>query len=141
MRSFSAAERTSLYEWVEHTAELELRIEAPHEPLVFVEAVAALAELIGENLGGEVQTRRVELHARDSATLLADLLEELVFLAESDDFVAERVRDLDLEGGRLSATVEGRIGRPRHLVKAVTYHGLDLRQDGGTWHARVVLDV
>jgi SHS2 domain-containing protein len=129
------------YRFVDHTAELELRIEAPHEPVVFAEAVAALAELIGEDLGGDVATRRVELRARDSATLLADLLEELVFLAEAEDFVAERVVDLELDGSRLNATVEGRIGRPRHLVKAVTYHGLDLRYEGGAWHARVVLDV
>jgi SHS2 domain-containing protein len=59
--------------WVEHTAELELEIEAPSEEAVFAEAVAAFAELVGGGSGPSV-TREVEVEADDRAMLLAQLI-------------------------------------------------------------------
>ena len=130
-----------MYEWVEHTAELELRLEAASEADVFADAVAALAELLGEHPGGEPAEHDVAAVAADRPALLAELIGELVFLAETQDFVPERLSALELGDDRLRATVVGRRGRPPHLVKAVTYHGLELRRHNDDWHARIVLDV
>jgi SHS2 domain-containing protein len=146
-----------VYRWVDHTGELELEILAPDEPLVFEEALAAIFELTagdggngsedeepaprGERSRAAFESREVVVVAPDRATLLAGWLEDLLFLAETEDFVPVRVTRLELTAERLSATIEGRRGRPRHLVKAVTYHGLRFeRQDHG-WRAGVVLDV
>ena len=52
-----------------------------------------------------------------------------------------RLAALELGEGRLTATVEGRLGAPAHLVKAVTYHRLSLTRGAGGWMATVVLDV
>ena len=130
-----------MYRWVDHTAELELRIEAPPERGVFEEPLAALRELIAERLNGRAERQEISVTAVDRPTLLADWLEELVFLAESEDFVAERVDELELADASLRAVVAGRRGAPRHLVKAVTYHGLEFEPEGDRWRARVVLDV
>lgn len=130
-----------MHRWVEHTAELELEIETASEAAVFEEALAALAELLGEG-GGSTVTRELELEADEQALLLVEWLSELVYLAEADGFVSERVRSLTLSDGRLQATVEGHRGEPAHLVKAVTLHRLELRPDDSVgWRARVVLDV
>ena len=79
--------------------------------------------------------------AADRAALLAAWLEELVFLAETEEFVPERVAEMELAPGTLRARVEGRHATPRHLVKSVTYHRLEVRRDATGWVARVVLDV
>ena len=130
-----------MFRWVDHTAELELEIEAQSEAGIFSEAVEALTELIGEG-EGEHQMRDVEVRADEPAMLLVEWLGELVYLSETEGFVARRVASLDVDDGRVRATVEGRAGEPRHLVKAVTLHRLELRPDvDGRWHARVVLDV
>jgi SHS2 domain-containing protein len=128
------------YRWVDHTAELELELEAGTAEAIFEEAASAFGELVGRG-GGEPAARRVELIATDRATLLADWLEELVFLADVDGFVPERVRELVLRDASLAATVEGVLGSPAPLVKAVTYHGLELKEERDGWRARVVLDV
>jgi SHS2 domain-containing protein len=157
-----------MYRWVDHTGELELEIEAPDERAVFEEAVAAVRELTGGESGdnggadGDIHCgadaaadepaktkgnaapggpREIEVTAPDRAALLVGWLEELFFLAETQDFVPLRVTRLELAAERLEATVDGRIGRPRHLVKAVTYHGLTLEPSHRGWRARVVLDV
>ncbi len=129
-----------MYRWVEHTAELELAIEAPTQEAVFEEALAAYAELVGPPLDGQQVVHSVEAEAPDRAALLAAWLEELIFLAETEAFVPERA-EIALYPGAVSARVEGRRGDPPHVVKAVTYHDLEFSPAGGGWRARGGLDV
>jgi SHS2 domain-containing protein len=130
-----------MYRWVEHTAEIELRIEAPTEEALLADALAAFEELVGGDEEGVPARHEIVLAARDPAARLVAWLEELVFLAETEDFVPERAAMLELRDRELRAEVEGRRGRPSHLVKAVTYHSLDVSRRDDGWHARVVLDV
>ncbi len=130
-----------MFRWVEHTAELELEVEARSQAEVFAEALAAFAELLGGGRGPPV-TRELEVAADEDAMLLVEWLGELIYLSEAEGFVPERVASLEFGEGRLRATVEGRAGESSYLVKGVTLHRLELRphEDGG-WRARVILDV
>jgi SHS2 domain-containing protein len=127
------------YRWVDHTAELELHVEAPTPEQVLRDALQALSELF-DGGSGEPETRNVDLDAPDLAALLVRWLEELVFLADAEGFVPNDA-DVELRESRLRATLRGRSSATRPLVKAVTYHGLEFEPDGDGWHARVVLDV
>lgn len=131
----------TVYRWVEHTAEVELRIDAPTQEGLFADALDAFEELVGGEPAGEPARHEVFVLSEDPAVRLVEWIEELVFLAETEDFVPERLHSLELGAGELRAEVEGRRGRPAHLVKAVTYHGLSVGQDADGWHARIVLDV
>jgi SHS2 domain-containing protein len=131
-----------MYRWVDHTGELELEIEAVSEADVFVDAAQALGELLGGGEpAGERARRSVQAQADDRATQLAHWLEELVYLAEVHGFLPERVAAVELAADRVAATVDGHVGSPPHLVKAVTYHGLSFARSGEGWRATVVLDV
>ncbi|MBV9193760.1 MAG: archease [Solirubrobacterales bacterium] len=145
-----------MYRWAEHTAEVELQIEAHSEREVFADALAALTDLLGgpRAAGDAAPVRRTVTvppepvldcppagPRRDRAALLAGWLEELVFLGESEGFVATGLADADLRPDGLSATVEGVLGAPPPLVKAVTLHGLMFEPGGPGYVARVVLDV
>ena len=130
-----------MYRWVEHTAELELRIDAPTEEALLADAVRAFEELVGRDPEGKPVGHDVILTSQDPAARLVDWLEELVFLVETQDFVPERLATLERGDGGLRARVEGRRGSPAHLVKAVTYHGLAVEERADGWHAAVVLDV
>jgi SHS2 domain-containing protein len=130
-----------VFRWVEHTAELELEIEAPSREAVFGEALAAFAELAGDGVGSPAAWE-FTLEADDLPMLLVDWLQEFIYLGETEGFVPEQIVSLALDEHRLAANVEGHTGEPRHLVKAVTLHRLELGpDDGGRWRARVVLDV
>lgn len=129
------------YRWIDHTAEAELHLEASSERGLFEDALSALGELLGDDGIGEAATEEIEVAASDRAALLASWMEELVFLAETAGLVPERVARLDLNPHRLRATVEGRRGDPRHIVKAVTYHRLAFEPAGDGYTATVVLDV
>jgi SHS2 domain-containing protein len=133
------------YRWVDHTAEVELEIEATGEREVLQDALRALAELLGveaqASAGADANLRDVAVDAPDRPTLLASWIEELAFLAESEGFVATRLVELDLGPDRLHATVAGVHGEPPPLLKAVTYHRLSFEPHGDGYLARVVLDV
>lgn len=129
------------YAWVDHTAELELRINAPTEAGVFEDALRAFGELAGGERATEQVAFDVELDAPDRAALLVRWLDELVFRAETQDLVPDEVERLELGQGRLAATVRATRGAPRHLVKGVTYSGLAFEPEGSGYRATVVLDV
>jgi protein archease len=131
-----------VHRWVEHTGELELELSAPGEEAIFIDAMEALSELLDEVQHPEsTDRRRVSVAASERALLLAEWLGELIYRAETEGFVPRRVAGISLAPDRLDATVEGRLGRPVHLVKAVTYHELRFGRDGDGWLAHVVLDV
>jgi protein archease len=130
-----------VYRWVDHTAEVELEIEAAGEREVLEEALRALAELLGVADAGGDERRPVVVEAGDRPALLAGWIEELAFLAESEGFVGTRVLDLELGRESVRATVAGVIDEPPPLVKAVTYHRLAFEPSGDGYVARVVLDV
>jgi SHS2 domain-containing protein len=128
-----------MYEWVDHTSELELHIDAESPELVFKDALQALSELLGTAKGAH-QTRQVRLSAPGRDRLLWQWLDELVFLSETEGFMPEAA-DLTLDETGLVATLMGRLGEPAALVKAVTYHGLAFEEANGRYRAQVVLDV
>jgi SHS2 domain-containing protein len=130
-----------LYQWVDHTGEVELAISAGSEEAIFCQACMALCELIGDGPSRHRTSRSVCVASADDASLLADWLCELVFLAEAEGFVSERVASISLHDRRLKSRVEGHIGNPRELVKAVTYHRLKIEQNACLWQANVVFDV
>jgi SHS2 domain-containing protein len=134
-----------VYRWVDHAAELELEIEASSKRAVFEQALAALGELLAERaeVDGSGATTRfaVTASAPDLPTLLAEWLNELVYLVERHGLIPEQVELLELSEVALEATVSGRLSSPPHLVKAVTYHRLEMSEEGETWRARVILDV
>jgi SHS2 domain-containing protein len=130
-----------VHRWLEHTGEVELELEGGEEGDLFVAGLRALAEVLADDPGGPTRRVAVALEAADRGALLAEWLDELVFLSETEGFLPEGVVDLELGEQTLRATVEGRAARPRHLVKAVTYHRLALEAADDGVRARVTLDV
>ena len=129
-----------MYEWRSHTAEIELHLEASTEEEVFADACDAFGRLIERESGGELATCELELQARDRGALLVDLLEELIYLADTEGFVSDHA-EVELDGDNARVRLRGRRTEVEPLVKAATYHGLEFARRGETWHARVVLDV
>jgi SHS2 domain-containing protein len=121
---------------------MELWIEDESPRAVLGEAATALGDLLSEHPRGEAVTHRIQVSAGDPPALLSEWLSELVYLAETDGFVPERVVEMDLVGTSLEAVVAGQRTVPQTLVKGVTLHRLEFAgDDDGAWHGRVVFDV
>jgi SHS2 domain-containing protein len=128
----------------DHTSEVELHLRAGSLGDLLAEAGRALAEveLIGADcvLGGPVRTIRVSSSDRDA--LLVDWLNELIFLADIDrwvamDFSIDLVKNTEVRARASGVTLEWGLSR----VKAATFHGLRVEDIPGGLEARVILDV
>jgi len=132
------------HEVVDHTSEVQLRLRAGSLGELLAEAGRALAAI---QLGGTVgpamgSWREIEVSSPDRAALLADWLNELVFLAEAEQWVATEFAIELTDGRSVRARVRGiEVGRVPGLVKAATLHGLRLEDVPGGMEGEVILDV
>jgi SHS2 domain-containing protein len=136
-----------MFEVFDHTADLGLRIQAADVNGLFAEAGRALLSVIVSDPDSVEPREELTLHVagRDIEYLFVDWLDELLFLFESKHFLA-LVFETVIDDTGLSATVRGEtcdLARHAlaHEVKAVTYHGLAVKQAPDGWRAEVILDI
>jgi SHS2 domain-containing protein len=129
-----------MYEWQSHTGEAQLEIVSDTPEGVLAEAVDAFGRLVERDPAGEPARRQISVEGSELSALLVELLQELIYLADTEGFVPDHA-ELRLDENRLSAALDGRVTAVDPLVKAATYHGLEFERKGEVWNARVVLDV
>jgi SHS2 domain-containing protein len=132
------------HEFIEHTAELALRLVAATPGELFAEACRALGAMFCAEAGcGTARTARtIRIMAVDAEALLVDLLNELIFLAETEQWAPLEAHAPQWSGTETVLELTGpRLDRAPSRIKSATHHGLTLRRDGGGWVAEVILDV
>jgi SHS2 domain-containing protein len=140
-----------MYEVFEHTADLGIRVRASSLNELFVDAGrGVMAQLANLSTIEAVSERTITLTGESLDYLLFDWLSELLYaFEESHLLLAEfqvQVTATD-EGYSLTATCRGETADESrheldHEVKAITYHGLFVRQaEDGSWEAEVIVDI
>lgn len=118
------------------------------ERLFDLAARALMLTLTGSHVD-RPQADTIELHAPSLDLLLVDWLSELLYRFDARSLLVAATRvtlEPHPEGHQLRALVEGEAFDPeRHainvLVKAVTYHGLEVRPADEGWQATVIFDI
>lgn len=92
------------------------------------------------------QSRRLTLKGETPEQLLVAWLNELLYLFETERLLLSRFRIDRIDEGSLEAHAEGETyDERRHpiktLVKAVTFHQLQLHEEEGLWKARIIFDL
>jgi SHS2 domain-containing protein len=138
------------YAFFDHTGDVGVVVRARTLALAFADAASALTDTMTDRrLVAATRSAAVELASAAVDLLLVDWLNDLVYRFETDSLlVAGADISVSEEDGqwRLKGTVSGESLDPaRHsictLVKAATYHALDVSRDGDEWQMRFVLDV
>jgi len=136
------------YELLDHTADIGFRAVGETLGEAFENATKAFADIVDHDEPPEpTNEREVTVESEDLEALLFDYLAHLVYVQDVQDVL---VLDADLavqvdDGGR--ARIEGvLLVRPRtnrgYLdVKAPTYNGMVVEEDGEDWTLEAVLDI
>ena len=132
---------------LEHTADIGFEAFGATRQDVFRNAARALMHLMvdletiapceGKPLGAE---------ASDMPSLLVNWLSEILYLFDAEGWLFRDFEVKNLTDHSLAAMAQGeKFDRTRHqvklLVKAVTYHQLDLRETAQGWRAQVYVDI
>ncbi|HEY3013411.1 MAG TPA: archease [Gemmatimonadales bacterium] len=134
----------SSHEIIDHASEVRLRIRAASMSELLAEAGRALAKLqLRESGGTPVPKRRdIEVSASDSAALLAEWLNELIFLSETEAWVPVQFEVTRATETSAKVRASGMsLDRVSGLVKAATLHGLRVDGIPGGLEGEVILDV
>jgi SHS2 domain-containing protein len=138
------------FEEVEHTADLALKVHGHSLKEVFINAAGGLFSLMAdlESLSASI-SREVYLKAPDRESLLVDWLNnELLYLHEVEEEIYTRFEIEALSPTALSAIIWGAKMRAskltallRRIVKAATFHDLEIRETEDGYLTTVVFDV
>lgn len=138
------------YSFFSHTGDVGVNLRAPTLDLLFADAALALTDTVTDRrLVAATASVAVELRSPAVDLLLVDWLNDLIYRLDTASLLVARVQvSVTEQGGEW--TVRGRVDGDRleparhpirTLVKAATYHALEVSRAGDEWHATFVLDV
>ena len=136
-----------MFETFPHTADLGLRVRAPTREALFAEAARGLFSMLVVNYD-DVQPRqevRLEIAADDIEYQLFDWLSELLYRFDTQHLLLCQF-DVEFQDDQPVGVCRGEPLDPArhrmdHEVKAITYHGLLVKQTDGGWIAEVIVDI
>ncbi len=146
------------FTYFDHTGDIGVHLVAQTPAELFRDAAAAFTDTVTNP--ARIEVRRsvpVTLTSPALDLLLVDFLSEILYRFEVERFLVAAAQ-VNVEGHgsegepggtaafALHATLDGEtFDADRHgvkvLVKAITYHALEVRQDPEGWHATVVFDL
>jgi SHS2 domain-containing protein len=134
---------TSSFNEVEHTADVSLHIQAADFAELLSVAAYAMFTLMGMHTEKTSEhKRKIEVHGIDREDLLVTWLEELLFLMGTQKIGFGKIEIEALSSTSLTAYVKEFQGRvPSKEIKAVTYHGLEIKDIEGGVEVTIVFDV
>jgi len=146
-RNDTGEEAPAWLDEIDHTGDVGIVVRAPQLTTLFERAAWGMFGIVTD-LGAvrPVESRTIELEGSDRADLLVRWLSELNYLHLTERILFCRFEIQILRDEHLNATVLGeRIDPERHTVyteiKAVTYHGLEIRESDGEWRAQIIFDL
>lgn len=135
------------YEQIDHTADVGFKAYGSTLKELFENAAFALFSIMFNLETVAVkESRRFHVESTDLQALLVDWLSELNFLFYTEGLVFKEFTVSEVSDRSLEAEARGEPYDPeRHEIfteiKAITYHGLEIRQTGAGWEAQVILDL
>ena len=134
------------FEYIDHTADVGIRVEAPTLEDIFETAGLAFTELVTTVASIDCrEKRRFQLEEGDIETLLVSWLQELLYLLDTEDLVFGRFQ-VKLDNFSLEAVAWGDVFDPnihtmKTEIKAVTYHQLEVTRSDRGWQAQIIFDI
>jgi SHS2 domain-containing protein len=132
------------HRFVDHTSEIGLQVRAATFPELLAEAGRGLARLLLRDRPAEAagEAREIEVSSHDREALLVDWLNELIFEAEVRLWVPLEFEVMEASDTHVRVRARGaEVEVPPSIVKAATFHGLQVMETPEGLEAEVILDV
>jgi len=132
-----------MYEILQHTADVRLRVTASSLEELFADALRGLMEVMGAPVGAHsVRPESIEIDSAGVTALLVDFLNEALVRAVVRRRSFTGVTFASLGQTHLSATLTSVPAVSfDEDVKAVTYHEAEVRRNEEGWTTMLVLDI
>jgi len=132
------------YQILSHPADIKLQITASTKEELFQGALVGMASIIQPQMPRKapIAKENIEVHSLDLDMLLVDFLNEILTKSDIYNCVFDKIKIEKLTGDYLRGTIEGRKMKEfSEEIKAVTYHGLKIKENKGKWEVILLFDV
>lgn len=131
------------YKILEHPADLKIQVFGKDLKELFSNAALGMANFQFEIKSKSEKGKRdiVDIKSTDLKALLIDWLSELLYLSDTNNLAYIKFDIKKLTETELEAEVQGFPGEPKDDIKAVTYHGLEIKKVGERWEAIILFDI
>ncbi|MFH1789118.1 MAG: archease [Candidatus Altiarchaeota archaeon] len=135
------------FEFLEHTADLKFRAYGASFGDALINAAYALkSAFVGDQVVGLTVEKKFTVSGLTVEEMVHDFLSELIFLFETEHYVAGQVSvAVDAAFNLVAECRGGVLDFSRHRVetevKACTYHDMQVKQEKDGWVIQVVCDI
>ncbi len=132
------------YELLEHVADIKMKVYGKSLEDLFSNAAYGMANIQKLKVKSEKLKvkRTIKIKSTDSETLLVDFLSEILTLSDTYHEVYPKVSAIKINQNEASAEILGfSIDQFDEDIKAVTYHGLQVKKVDDHWEAVVLFDI
>lgn len=131
------------YRILEHTADLKIQAQGKNLSEVFADVLKGMFESCQPEFyeSSSLIKRQVQVKAENLESLLVNFLSEVVYLSDTNK-EAYFSTDLTIKDNELKGEIQGKkVKSFQTEIKAVTWHGLEIKKIGDQWQAIVLFDV
>ena len=131
------------YEILEHTTDLKIRAFGKTKEELFSNLLKGIFLAARPEIKDKIEKiKKVKIRSIDEQGLLVDFLSEALTLSDINNEAYFEVRFKKLTETELEAEILGQSIKKFGLeIKAVTYHGLEIKKVRGLWEATVLFDI
>jgi len=131
------------YKFLEHTADVKFQAFGKTLEEAFENAALAVAKIMTDNKISPKIQKKIKISGNDKKSLLYNLLEELLFLIDTKNFLLSKIKKLKIKNNELTAILIGDTNIKKYEVKthikAVTYNDMLVKEK--PFKVQVVLDI
>ncbi len=135
------------YDYFDVAADVGVTAWGPTLPQAFAHAGLAVFALMVDPAGVKArESREVSAQGETPEALLVNWLNECLYVHDVEGFVVKEIEFPVFEENRVHSLLRGEtLDSARHrvgtVVKAATFHELQISQASGRWEIRVILDI
>jgi len=134
------------YRAIDHTADLAIEVWAPDLGSLITQAARGLiATVLDEHDLQPTLRQEITASAEEPEVLIHDILTEMLYLIEDDELIPVAVELLRFDAAEAALIVDlvplaDALPYVSGLIKAVTYHGLEIQQTESGLRTMIVFD-
>jgi len=137
-----------MYEVIDHTADIGIRVAAESLEEVFIRTAEAMFDVMVASKPNLIPSINIpiEVKARSADELLVKWLQEILYIFDTrhlvlSKFFIDEISETSLTGGALGLKFDTTRHEMKRQIKAVTYHMLLVEKKTDGWHAQVIFDI
>lgn len=124
---------------LEHTADVGVIAGGKSFESALEEAARGMFSLMGK--AKKKDTIEISMERERKDELVVFLLSEILARAESEGFAPAAMKVKNYDGKTITVEVSGEYKTLKNIIKAVTFHMLEVKEEEGAWMIQVLFDI